>query len=517
MSSVTSPCSRRSRRARHPHGVRRPPRADPRGRDRGVRRTRVRRARRPTPVATAAGVSQPYVVRMFGTKEKLFLEVLHRALDKLLVARSDARSPRASPQARPGRSVERTGSAWRMPTCSTDRGPAAQPDARRSCSGSDPDDRQGRARRVPRGLQVPARSRPGSRPSEADVFLAHGMMLNTLVGLRMADEYEPTPMRIELLETRDAHRSCHAARRVGAATRPAVTTSGILLVDKPGGVTSHDVVSRARRALGTRKVGHAGTLDPMATGLLHSGRRQFDQAADLSGRLGQGVHGDDPARAELDDRRRRWRALRGRGCHRHHRARSSTPRSPPSPARSRRCPSSFSAIKVDGRRSYERARSGEEVALAARAVTVSRFEILAERRDGAFLDLDVVVDCSSGTYIRALARDLGAALGVGGHLTALRRTAVGPFDVADAVPARRDHARRAARAGRGGRAAVPGGPAVARAGHRPHPGQEGRWSRLADAGVVAALAASGRLVGLVSVRDGVARVLVNFPTAEVLA
>jgi tRNA pseudouridine55 synthase len=96
-------------------------------------------------------------------------------------------------------------------------------------------------------------------------------------------------------------------------------------------------------------------------------------------------------------------------------------------------PSTYSAIKVDGRRAYDLARAGEEVQLKAREVTVSRFDVLAERRAGALIDLDVVVDCSSGTYIRSLARDLGAALGVGGHLTALRRTRIGPFDVAQAT------------------------------------------------------------------------------------
>ena len=96
-------------------------------------------------------------------------------------------------------------------------------------------------------------------------------------------------------------------------------------------------------------------------------------------------------------------------------------------------PSSYSAVKVDGRRSYDRARAGEEVVLAPRTVTISRFEVIDERREAGYIDLDVVVACSSGTYIRALARDLGAALGVGGHLTALRRTSIGEFEVLDAV------------------------------------------------------------------------------------
>jgi len=292
-------------------------------------------------------------------------------------------------------------------------------------------------------------------------------------------------------------------------------TSGILLVDKPGGVTSHDVVSRARRALGTRKVGHAGTLDPMATGLLilgiDSSTRLLTYLVGLGKqytatiRLGQSSTTDDAegelsepmdataiARAQLDTG---IAALTGEIA---------------------QVPSTFSAIKVDGRRSYERARSGEEVALAARTVTVSRFEILRERRDPPFLDLDVVVDCSSGTYIRALARDLGATLGVGGHLIALRRTAVGPFAVTDAAQAdaiEPDAVREPAGVAR------QLFPSVRLSDEQVIDLTQGKKVTVesADADVVAALAASGRLVGLVSVRGRIARVLVNFPTAEVLA
>jgi len=292
-------------------------------------------------------------------------------------------------------------------------------------------------------------------------------------------------------------------------------TTGILLVDKPGGVTSHDVVSRARRALGTRKVGHAGTLDPMATGLLllgvdsstrlltylvGLGKRytatirlgQSSTTDDAEGELSAPVDATGLTRAQLDTG---IAALTGEIA---------------------QVPSTFSAIKVDGRRSYDRARSGEEVALAPRTVTVSRFELLAERRDAPFLDLDVVVECSSGTYIRALARDLGAALGVGGHLTALRRTDVGPFSVEDAVPADAI-APEAVRDAAG--VAEQLFPAVRLTGEQVAELTQGKKVRVeaADAGVVAALAASGRLVGLVSVNAGVARVLVNFPTAEVLA
>jgi len=301
-------------------------------------------------------------------------------------------------------------------------------------------------------------------------------------------------------------------------------TSGILFVDKPGGITSHDVVSRARRALGTRKIGHAGTLDPMATGLLVLGvgsstrlltylvglgkqytatirLGQSSTTDDAEGELSQSVDATGVTRAQLDAA---VAALTGEVS---------------------QVPSTYSAIKVDGRRSYERARSGEEVALAARAVTVSRFDILAERRRPPFVDLDVVIDCSSGTYVRALARDLGASLGAsltvqdrapGGHLTALRRTAVGPFSVADAVqvgeiaPASlRDPAEVASELF----------PVVRLSDAQVADLTQGKRVTVEteDAGVVAALAASGRLVGLVSVRDGMARVLVNFPTAEVLA
>ncbi len=211
---------------------------------------------------------------------------------------------------------------------------------------------------------------------------------------------------------------------------------GILLVDKPGGVTSHDVVARARRALGTRKIGHAGTLDPMATGLLVLGVGSatrlltylvgLDKTYEATIRLGVTTDSDDadgavtdsadPAALEAISDARLAEAMA------------------PLTGRISQVPSTVSAIKVGGRRAYDLARSGEEVALKARNVTVSRFDRVGGlRRDAGSIDLDVVVDCSSGTYIRALARDLGAALGVGGHLTALRRTRIGPFAVEDAV------------------------------------------------------------------------------------
>jgi tRNA pseudouridine55 synthase len=202
---------------------------------------------------------------------------------------------------------------------------------------------------------------------------------------------------------------------------------GLVVVDKPAGWTSHDVVGRTRRLARTRKVGHAGTLDPMATGVLLLGIGRAtrllghlaltDKQYDATIRLGATTVTDD-AEGEVvttadasgvtdADVTREVAALTGAIA---------------------QVPSAVSAVKVDGVRSYARVRSGEQVALAPRSVTVSRFEVLARRGD----DLVVAVTCSSGTYVRALARDLGAALGVGGHLTALRRTRVGPFDLAQA-------------------------------------------------------------------------------------
>lgn len=219
---------------------------------------------------------------------------------------------------------------------------------------------------------------------------------------------------------------------------------GLLLVDKPGGITSHDVVARARRARGTRKIGHAGTLDPMATGLLVLGVEGatrlltfavgLDKTYEATIRLGVATATDD-ADGEVvsaTDASSLRSAAIAEGI-------------AALTGRISQVPSTYSAIKVDGRRAYDLARSGEAVELKARDVTVSRFEVRAERRPSTgagtgrgaetegWVDLDVVVDCSSGTYIRSLARDLGAGLGVGGHLTALRRTRIGPFSVADAV------------------------------------------------------------------------------------
>ena len=207
---------------------------------------------------------------------------------------------------------------------------------------------------------------------------------------------------------------------------------GIVIVDKPAGMTSHDVVSRCRRIFGTRKVGHAGTLDPMATGVLVIGIERATKILGLlSGtsksyaatiRLGRTTTTDDAegevvqdiSAAEVTDDaiNAGVAVLRGEISQR---------------------PSTVSAIKVGGKRAYQLVREGQEVELAARTVRIDRFDVLAIRRDGAFVDIDVEVDCSSGTYIRALARDLGSDVGVGGHLTALRRTRVGGYGL--------DHAR----------------------------------------------------------------------------
>ncbi|WP_449224249.1 tRNA pseudouridine(55) synthase TruB [Agromyces binzhouensis] len=210
--------------------------------------------------------------------------------------------------------------------------------------------------------------------------------------------------------------------------------SGILLVDKPQGMTSHDVVARVRRLAGTRKVGHAGTLDPMATGLLLLGIETstrllhhlvgLDKEYLATVRLGWGTTTDDAEGEALPAASAEAVAAIARAAVEAGMAELT--------GTIDQVPSAVSAVKVDGKRAYQRVRDGEAVELAARTVTVSAFELLDVREGAGWLDLDVRVACSSGTYVRALARDLGAALGVGGHLTALRRTRIGRFDVAEA-------------------------------------------------------------------------------------
>jgi tRNA pseudouridine55 synthase len=201
---------------------------------------------------------------------------------------------------------------------------------------------------------------------------------------------------------------------------------GLVIVDKQAGMSSHDVVAAMRRIARTRKVGHAGTLDPMATGVLVIGvERATRLLGRLSGgdksyaatiRLGESTDSDDAtgevlARVDASgvgevDLLAAVRVLTGE---------------------IEQVPSTISAVKVEGVRAYRLARAGAEVELAARQVTVGRFVVLSIERAAVTIDVDVEVTCSSGTYVRALARDLGVALGVGGHLTRLRRTRVGPF------------------------------------------------------------------------------------------
>ncbi len=299
---------------------------------------------------------------------------------------------------------------------------------------------------------------------------------------------------------------------------------GILLVDKPQGISSHRVVSIARRRLGLKKIGHAGTLDPMATGLLLLGvgasTRLLTHLVGLGKtytatiRLGVSTDSDDAdgtptaavgvADADVSEGtvERAVAAQRGQID---------------------QVPSTVSAIKVDGRRAYDLARKGETVELRSRSVTVSRFDVTARTEhtvtvdgaDVAVVDLDVVVTCSSGTYVRALARDVGAALGTGAHLTALRRTAVGPFDVADAVDVESEAVDVRAALARPVDVARRLFPTVALDAAAAKDLTDGK--RVAadhpdsDAPVAAVAVADDRLVGLVSVRRGQLRVITNFP------
>jgi tRNA pseudouridine55 synthase len=209
------------------------------------------------------------------------------------------------------------------------------------------------------------------------------------------------------------------------------SVDGLVIVDKPPDWTSHDVVARMRGIAGTRRVGHAGTLDPMATGVLVLGLGRatrllgylsgHTKAYDATIRLGQSTTTDDAqgeitggadasglGRQEIQDA-----AVRLTGT-------------------IEQVPSAVSAIKVDGRRAYRRVRDGEQVELAPRLVTVERFSVLGVRPATAVVDVDVQVECTAGTYVRALARDLGAGLGVGAHLTTLRRTRSGRYGIAQA-------------------------------------------------------------------------------------
>ena len=310
-----------------------------------------------------------------------------------------------------------------------------------------------------------------------------------------------------------------------------MTGSGLILIDKPAGITSHDVVARVRKAAGTRKVGHAGTLDPMATGLLilgiNSSTRLLtyivgaDKEYLATIRLGAASTTDDaegellaPASQEALDAVTAEAIAAGIA---------------ELTGEIEQVPSSVSAIKVDGKRAYARVRAGEKVELKPRAVTVSEFELLETRREPGAIDLEVRVVCSSGTYIRSLARDLGAGLGVGaglgaggaagvgGHLTALRRTRVGAYGVRDA----HDLATLDAEA-----ALIPAVVAAGRLFETIELTEQqaidlthGRRIHLADregpgGEPVAAIAPTGALVGLIEFRGKEARTLVNFPTDE---
>ena len=294
-------------------------------------------------------------------------------------------------------------------------------------------------------------------------------------------------------------------------------------MDKPGGMTSHDVVARVRRLAGTRRVGHAGTLDPMATGVLVIGVEKAtrllgyltltEKEYDATIRLGQSTSTDD-AEGEITG------GAAGGGVS----AEALAAAVAGLTGEIEQVPPAVSAIKVDGQRAYRLTRAGAAPELKSRPVTVYEFTVTAVRRDGELLDLDATVRCSSGTYIRALARDLGAALGTGGHLTRLRRTRVGGYRIEDArtleqlaerfevlplaqaaaaaFPSRTLTADEARRLAHGGRLAATTAPPAAR--HRAT-GQLG-----AAAGPAAAYAPDGTLIALVTEESGQARPLVVF-------
>lgn len=284
---------------------------------------------------------------------------------------------------------------------------------------------------------------------------------------------------------------------------------GLLVVDKPAGMTSHDVVARIRRLAGTRRVGHAGTLDPMATGVLVIG---IGQATRLLGHLaghdkeyaatvrlgattstddaeGTTVTSADPAAVAAVTDADLGAAMAGLT------------------GAIQQVPPAVSAVKVGGVRSYTRARAGEQVVLQPRPVTVARFDLVARR--GA--DVDVEVACSAGTYIRSLARDLGAALGVGAHLTALRRVRSGQFGADRAIPLDAlDPARDAVPLAQAAAGCFPTVPVDAEEAQRMGHGQRRVVPGAPDAGTVAVVDPQGRLVALAEIREGVAHPLAVF-------
>lgn len=312
----------------------------------------------------------------------------------------------------------------------------------------------------------------------------------------------------------------------GTPILDAAPQGAIALIDKAEAWTSHDVVAKSRRAFGTRKVGHAGTLDPMATGLLVLGVGPatrllthlvgLDKTYMATIRLGAATVTDDREGELLSQATAADVAAVAAAPER---IRSAVADLTGDIAQA---PSQVSAIKVDGKRAYDRVRAGEQVELKTRPVTIHRFEIgapiAAVTESGApVIDIPATVHCSSGTYIRALARDLGAALGIGGHLTALRRTDVGPFGVAGAVTTAE------LADGRIGAVLEPAEVAArlfpvlhltvqqtVDLGH----GKRLDLDASSDAPLVSAIAPDGRLVGLVEVARGRTRVVTNFPTPD---
>lgn len=296
--------------------------------------------------------------------------------------------------------------------------------------------------------------------------------------------------------------------------------SGVLLVDKPGGPTSHGVVSATRKALGLKKVGHAGTLDPMATGLLVLGVGQatklltyfvgLDKTYRATIRLGYETSTDD-AEGEIRGEKATDELLDSLDASSISRALQEQT------GEILQVPSSVSAIRVDGQRAYERARQGQEVDLPPRPVTVYSIEVDEVRRVDSWWEVDVEVACSSGTYIRAIARDLGRRLGVGGHLVALRRTRVGPFGLDDAcLPGDISGDRLMSPALAAGRV-LPivhaTSDQVVELGH----GKKVFLDPPADADAgspVAVLSPEERLVAICEILGGVARVIVGFPEQE---
>ncbi|WP_426595266.1 tRNA pseudouridine(55) synthase TruB [Cellulomonas sp. McL0617] len=303
----------------------------------------------------------------------------------------------------------------------------------------------------------------------------------------------------------------------GSPRRP-TAADGVVVVDKPAGWTSHDVVARMRWLAGTRKVGHAGTLDPMATGVLVIGIGRAtrlltyivgaDKEYTATIRLGVTTTTDDAEGETLavTDASGVTREALSAGV-------------AALTGQIQQRPSAVSAIKVDGQRAYARVRAGEEVELAARPVTVSTFDVHDVRTADRVVDVDVMVVVSSGTYVRALARDLGAALGVGGHLTALRRTRVGGYgldaartldELAEVAP---DVPIDVVSLADSARATFPVRELTTQEATALAYGQRLSAAGEPSAGTTAAVAPDGRLVALVETRDGAVRPVLVFAPA----